>query len=691
MLYFLSLYLATQILSFCLLPLTTKLFSCLADKGYAFSKSASLVITGFTVWFLISLNLFKFSQTTILIVLLILSLFSFAILIRSKLHWPTRHQLFYILLVEALFLIIFSFTAYLKYRTSPIRGTEKPMDLALISGISRSEYFPPNDAWYSGKPINYYYYGHYLIAYAAKLTDIPISDIYTLALPLTFSLTGLNIFGLVFNAVKKKSYAIVFGILALTLVLFGANFDTPVQTIKSLINGIKPVISWWDPSRVIGRGLVPGSYITITEFPYFSLLLGDVHAHVLALVLGSLFLGVCYAFFKRPAIPTIIFGSLVLASLAMTNPWEIPGYLLLFGLITLLAPRGWPNGLPRGVLSFLLLFVFSFPFLNNFEMIRAVNDPKPLIALISDVSLIGRRTLLSEFFTIWGTHLAVIGVALVITIKKLSPRRFLFLKLPRPTLPSEIVFPLIVSFVGISLILFCELFFINDFFTQPGERMNTVFKLYFQAWTILGAGAFILLGNVWADISKSMRPIIVAVISLFIFGNFAYFVSLTPVRLREFNERSWGVNGLKYLESGSSAEQGDLASINWFNANVKKQFNLVESVIDPAGGNSYNRTGRISAATGLPAVLGWYAVNHEAGWRNMNSDVYQRAADVNELYRTQGVERAKFLLQKYQIKYVYIGQLERDSYPESGLNKFNKMGKLVFSHPYSQIYEITPL
>jgi len=677
MLYLLIVWLFIQLISFVILPISVKLFSSLPDRGYSLNKSFALVLYVYLVWLASSLHLLPFTQTAIILVGLIISLFSVAIFLRNfstqnsqSEHPKAQHYL----LVEAVFFLLFVIFAYLKYRTPAIYGTEKPMDFALINGIFRSRFFPPNDAWYANASINYYYYGHYLVAFISKITSIPTRIIYNLALPLIFALTGVNIFGIISNSGKGDHKRYFFAFLGIILVLFASNFDTTIQVVRAALTNTTAAISWWNPSRVIGRSFFsdPNGYLTITEFPLFSLLLGDVHAHVLALLFGSLFLGICLAYFRKPSFSIVILGSLVLANLGMTNPWEIPGYLFLTFFLIIFSTSNLDQILRRLVLGGTCFLILLLPFLLNFQPIVPVNDPKPFISFISNVASIGRHTLLSEFLTIWGTHLALLAVVI------LTLRRKLISKIN--------TFPFILCFSGLALLIFCELFFINDFFQPPLERLNTVFKFYYQAWLILGVGVVALFFNFQSSLFKN--KIILLATATLLLGNFGYLIFALPVRLGEFQPDAWTLDGLKYLSFGTLANQADLAAIDWFNRNVVESTNIVESAADSSGSTSYTQVGRISAATGLPTIIGWSAVNHEGGWRNSSPEVTERVNDARTIYESSNLETVRHLLQKYQVKYVVMGEQERSSYPKGDFKKFVKLGNQVFVSGPTEIYQV---
>ncbi len=46
------------------------------------------------------------------------------------------------------------------------------MDMAIVNAVNRAESFPPPDPWQSGTEVNYYYFGHYLVAFLVRLTGV---------------------------------------------------------------------------------------------------------------------------------------------------------------------------------------------------------------------------------------------------------------------------------------------------------------------------------------------------------------------------------------------------------------------------------------------------------------------------------------------------------------------------------------
>ncbi len=98
--------------------------------------------------------------------------------------------------------------------------------------------------------------------------------------------------------------------------------------------------------------------------------------------------------------------------------------------------------------------------------------------------------------------------------------------------------------------------------------------------------------------------------------------------------------------------------------------------------NSY-----ISSFTGLPTVLGWEW--HEYQWRMNLEEINIRRSDVEIAYTSPDYEEIKTIISKYDIKYIYIGTVERDRYKITGIFEQQKEKfKLVFKNPEVEIYEV---
>jgi uncharacterized membrane protein len=99
-------------------------------------------------------------------------------------------------------------------------------------------------------------------------------------------------------------------------------------------------------------------------------------------------------------------------------------------------------------------------------------------------------------------------------------------------------------------------------------------------------------------------------------------------------------------------------------------------VIAEANVPLYRWGSRISIYTGLPTIIGWD--HHQKQQRGdyvpgMPQVVDERVRDVRALYSEVNRAHTLQLLSKYDVTYVYVGDLERAFYPEDGLRKFDLM------------------
>lgn len=207
---FISWYLVTSLAAVAALPLTFRLFTFLPDRGYALARPLGLLATTYVFWLLASLGFFRNDSGSVIVaagVVLALGAFWLNRSGLAQLRAWLMAQRGYVLGVEAVFLLAFGIWTWVRAYNPEIAGTEKPMEFMFINAILRSESFPPNDAWLSGHPISYYYYGYVLIAALVKVTGVASSVAFNLGLALLFALACIGALGVAVNLIALTKTA----------------------------------------------------------------------------------------------------------------------------------------------------------------------------------------------------------------------------------------------------------------------------------------------------------------------------------------------------------------------------------------------------------------------------------------------------------------------------------------------------
>jgi YYY domain-containing protein len=234
-----------------------------------------------------------------------------------------------------------------------------------------------------------------------------------------------------------------------------------------------------------------------------------------------------------------------------------------------------------------------------------------------------------------------------------------------------VLFVLTLVCTALLLILGTEFFYVGDVFNS---RMNTVFKLYYQAWMLLAiAGGFSLyyLASWWRATfprERQYRLVWAGAVVLVLAGAALYPLGGTMNRTYKADGE---LRGLSYFPAD------EREAIAWLNDRAQGQ----DLVIAEAVGNDYSLASRISAATGVPAILGWGG--HEDQWRGGSAAARAgRFEDVNTLYTTTDTNAMNQILKKYNVTYVYVGPLERSTYGDAGLAKFSS---LTVAHQFGTV------
>jgi uncharacterized membrane protein len=231
---------------------------------------------------------------------------------------------------------------------------------------------------------------------------------------------------------------------------------------------------------------------------------------------------------------------------------------------------------------------------------------------------------------------------------------------------------------GVACLLGPELLYVRDEFDGgPLYRMNTVFKLGYQAWLLLGLAGIGALA--WRGEWLARRPLrwtLGPAAALLAAAALVYPVAGTYARKDAF-ARAPTLDGLRWLRDRSP---GDVGAIEWLNDEAEGSEVVLESV-----GEDYSAFGhaRISTFTGLPTVLGW--PGHELQWGHR---VGTRREDVARMYESPTTAGAEDLLRRYAVRWVVVGDLERTEYGDGGVAKWDELGRRVFESDGTTVWRL---
>ena len=238
------------------------------------------------------------------------------------------------------------------------------------------------------------------------------------------------------------------------------------------------------------------------------------------------------------------------------------------------------------------------------------------------------------------------------------------------------LFVLLLLLGGALLTVAVEFVFVRDMF---GTRMNTVFKFYYQAWTVWAiAGGFAISAllaarSVWPKLAGIAALLLVA-------GGLLYPFFAAQSRTDNFSRRPT-LDGAAYLDT---TRPDDAAAIAWLNANVAGAPVIAEAPADRYGAYSYY--GRISAFTGLPTLLGWGGHQHQ--WRGNYNEPARREPLIETLFNSADERAARAVIDEFNVRYVIVGSPERNRYSAEGLARFERLGTPVFQSGSTVIYQI---
>ncbi len=234
-------------------------------------------------------------------------------------------------------------------------------------------------------------------------------------------------------------------------------------------------------------------------------------------------------------------------------------------------------------------------------------------------------------------------------------------------------FALLLIFIGLLLILGPEFVYLLDGFKY---RINTIFKFYFQAWMVLSLAAAYGTAVLLKNLQGMSKGIFSGVFAVVLIVGLTYPALGFANRTNNFKPPFFGYS-LDDFDRVKAENPDEAAGILWLRS-------APDGIVAEAVGGAYSSYARIANYTGLPTVLGWD--NHEGQWRD-SLLIGNRRQDIETLYTTPDGLTAQDIVAKYNIRYIYIGGLERSTYPVDE-GKFNSLFKIVFQQGNVTIYEV---
>lgn len=756
--------------------------------GFALAKPLGWMVLGVPLWWLAHLQTPVFTVTGVWVAFTVLAIVGATIyfLQRKSLLRFVGQRLWLLLFLELGFALVFAFGVLIRLANPdlwhPWFGGEKYMELAIWNGILRSPVFPPIDVHFAGEHLNYYYFGHYMLAVLTKMTGIWTELAFNLAVPTILSLTFLLSWTATFyfhlrpirHSAKGDTKAaeprlprarhMAKSLWAPFLLLVAGNPQSGLLAMEKLrfylAGGDSLVIGpsfmdwnllnlpssllawyvdslgsqyWWEVSRIIPQ--------TINEFPAWSLVFGDLHAHVLVmpwtlLIFCFAVVAVFYIHSRLEAVALLVGMGLVGGLIAATNPWDLPLAFLLTVIAILLASiRLIPSKRILFPISLAGVALFAgtgatvfLPFWLNFNS-----------AAVGGLGLVSSGDMPLTWLSFWGLFYFPIFGWLILKVRdsgNLGPSEksgdllrpvqlmaFGAVLLGVSVALQHATFGLTVLPLGLAVILLAkggrctgdraiicwcilvlgiwagsQVLFVKDFLSGGDYfRMNTVFKYFFQGWLLASLVCAILIPYSWREIRsrRSQSTFIAAAffLSVLLVLSLGFAFLGVPARLGQrfpSGQPGWGtLDGLDFMNTATYVEPGgktidlsfDREAIGWLNDNLRANATILESAqVD------YYRSGgtRVASLTGLTGLYGM----HQREQRP-NAITAERELLIRKLWETPDKDQILYMLRRNEIELIYVGQLEKAEH-ETGADLFLELAaagllKVLFENKNTKV------
>lgn len=693
----LSVGIATLLMGWISWPVTRFFLNGTSDRGYGMAKVLGWMVTGYAAFLGASFRLIPLEPSTLAGWVFLWALLNFRVWLRCRHAWREGPGVGRIFRIETAFWGFLFFWAVLKAHRPEIHGMERLMDFGILRSLFETRWLPVTDFWFLGKPLNYYYFGHFIFYFLLTFSGLTAAQGFYLMTGWTAGLVALGVYRLGRDVTADfagersvKGFfapARIAGVTSSLTVLFAGPWFFArflVQKIQAVFLG-GPQPGFWYPEGTRG---IPH---TNTEMPLYSFLVSDLHPYVTGLLSGVLVITFLYAFWKAEE-PVHAHGTLLghrkvfswkrrdlwmlawlLGIANMVHSWDaIPLGFLAAACLVFKHARShdrlrWTAAvMVMAAAALLVSLPWSFFLRSPFDGLGWVQDRSPLLA----------------WTAFWGGMVLPLVLYLFSRLaSRLSGRTI--------SVSAREGF----GFLGVLLtgVIFCFVFmetvYFKDLYRDSAYcRFNTVFKLSTQTWLYLGITA----GPLWIATLVLLRTallragiILVFIINLTI--QMVYPIMAIPQFF--YND-----------PSGKSLQEG----LDWWRKAAPADFEAylflqkIQNGLPPGESRNLLETNSpgysdhtlFSTFLGWPTVLGWEI--HQWSWRGGNEGIRHRRDEIREVYTGQDLGEAKKILTGYGVDYLILGASERELFADA-LNeeKIRGLGKIVFEKGETRVLAVS--
>ena len=588
-----------------------------------------------------------------------------ALLVGQACHFrgaALRESMRSILIPELLFLTVYFAFTFIWSLHCILGGGEKVMNFTFLNFFIHNDQLPPQDPWAAGMRMQYYYFGSFAHALWHRVSGIPSAVGYGLAVSTDAAGLALACYAILRLAGLRQLAAFLFS----TVCLFAGN----VQTIWSAVLEGAPIHSdlFWKSSRVFDQG-------HFSEFPLWSFVFADLHAHNI-----GLFLGITCAFFllalfrasdKVSSWGIATFLGFTAGMAPISNTWDVFMVMTVGVAIVLSEPRRALTLIPQlgwaGVVALITCAPFFPSILGSkpieFGLLKSewVTVGQVFLFLGFPIALVlfGALPRLKE----GASTKRAVSSALIFSAA-IALAYFLHYRIGNPFSTAQIaaqgvaallvvvvVMNPSVSLVARQLLLASALLMYAIEFVVVFDRTITLFKIYFQLSALLWLAGIVWIAQKTTIFGKVARVAQASTVCLALASGVILLKTTLPDFMRRLREPN--LDGMIAILN-SEREMGRL--LQWMAANTPGFPRILDSW--GAGG-----LGRVTMNLGFPNFAHWEAHTVKRGVPH--EELIRRRDLINEFYTTTDAKRAFEILRDNKIDYFVVCDTERQTYPES--------------------------